>query len=143
MHHTTGQLLDNDTVHLHRRMTVHICFRLAGMYHSSPEPLCSVGSGRFGSNSGIGYNSAGNGRQQPYGRGQLYEPPQHAHRQTGGYGGRGRIQQPSQPQQNYRHGYDGHAPQQHSGEQHQGHFGGQGRGPPRGRYAGRGRGRGF
>ncbi|KAL0045428.1 hypothetical protein WJX82_006305 [Trebouxia sp. C0006] len=44
----------------------------------------SSGRGRFGSNAGIGHNSAGNGGQQPYGRGQLYEPPQHAHRQTGG-----------------------------------------------------------
>ena len=102
------------------------------MYDSSPAALCSVGRGRFGSNAGIGQNSAGSGGQQPYGRGQLYEPPQHAHRQTGGYGGRGRIQQPGQPQQNYRHGYDGHAPQQHSGEQHQGRFGGRGRVPPGG-----------
>ncbi|KAA6424000.1 MAG: putative ATP-dependent RNA helicase DHX36-like [Trebouxia sp. A1-2] len=102
----------------------------------------SGGRGRFGSNAGTGHHPAGNGRQQPHGRGQLYEPPQHAHRQTGGYGGQGRIQQPSQPQLN-RHGYDGHAPQQHSGEQHQGHLGGRGRGPPRGRHAGMSRGRGF
>ncbi|KAL0028223.1 hypothetical protein WJX79_002624 [Trebouxia sp. C0005] len=44
----------------------------------------SGGRGRFGSNAGTGHHPAGNGRQQPHGRGQLYEPPQHAHRQTGG-----------------------------------------------------------
>lgn len=102
---------------------------------------CSAGRGRFGSSQGRGYQPTDDSRQPPYGRGQLYQPPQHGPRHAGGSGGRGHTHQPRHVPQHQQQSWN--APQQHISEHQPGSNVGQGRGLSRGRHTARGRGRGY